>query len=92
MLGLKGKSKMVSKEDLKKYSREELENIIINTSYVIDRYHIIPNNAGDTFLFGMEGKTYDARVLVDMWNLVDQKAACEVCDYRLKFVEQGLRK
>ncbi len=71
----------IGRDDLEKYSREQLENIIINTCAVIDRFDI--RAVYDNFSFRMEGKQYDAKTLVDMWNLSDRKCACDICDYRI---------
>lgn len=63
----------ITREDLKKYSREELENIIISMNHVIVKYNI--RETPDSFLFDVDGKCYDAIIITSIL-----KHACEDCD------------
>ena len=81
MLGLRERENdMLSKEDLKKYSREDLESIVLGTAKIIDKFNIIPQNGGLDFSFEIDGKCYDAQVLVDMWNIANDKSIREICN------------
>lgn len=58
----------IKREELEKYSRAELENIIVNVTAVVDRFHIV--STGNNFSFHMDGKDYDAKTLVDTYELM----------------------
>lgn len=73
----------INKEDLKKYSREDLESIVINTAKVIDRFNIVPDFMNNTFQFDLSGKRRDARTLVDAWDMIDSRSICDFCDYKI---------
>lgn len=73
---------MIKKEDLKKYSREDLDTIIMNIYKIIDKFEIIPDFANNNFYFVLNGKSRDARMLVDAWDMVDSRSICDYCDYK----------
>lgn len=72
----------INKEDLKKYSREDLESMVINISKTIDKFGIVPDFMNGTFQFDLGGRRRDAKTLTDAWDMVDSRSICDYCDYK----------